>query len=173
MGFSRQEYWSGLPCLPPGDLPNPGIKPAALTSPALSGGLFTTSATLEGPSISETKAWRQRRTETHTHSELSQSSGRLSLKEERRTLEISAGTEDKGQNGEVMGHSSDPEALQPGCAVGGDALGGQHRPECLTPSLLSPMPHRQEISIQLSTHSKSVENGLKLNKQQTPDADKL
>ena len=30
MGFSRQEYWSGLPCPPPGDLPNPGIKPASL-----------------------------------------------------------------------------------------------------------------------------------------------
>ena len=29
MGFSRQEYWSGLPCLPPGDLPDPGIKPAS------------------------------------------------------------------------------------------------------------------------------------------------
>ena len=27
MGFSRQEYWSGLPCSPPGDLPNPGIEP--------------------------------------------------------------------------------------------------------------------------------------------------
>ena len=27
MGFSRQKYWSGLPCPPPGDLPNPGIKP--------------------------------------------------------------------------------------------------------------------------------------------------
>ena len=109
----------------------------------------------------------------HTHSESSQSSGRLSLKEERRTLEISAGTEDKGQDGEAMGHSGDPEALQPGCAVGGDALGGQHGPECLAPSLLSPMSHRQEVSIQLSTHSKSVENGLKLNKQQSPDADKL
>ena len=35
MGFSRQEYWSGLPCLPPGDLPNPGIKPESLMSPAL------------------------------------------------------------------------------------------------------------------------------------------
>ena len=32
MGFSRQEYWSGLPCPPPGDLPNPGIEPS---SPAL------------------------------------------------------------------------------------------------------------------------------------------
>ena len=41
--FSRQEYWSGLPCPPPGDLPQPGIKPAAL-SPALAGGFFTTSA---------------------------------------------------------------------------------------------------------------------------------
>ena len=38
MGFSRQEYWSGLPFPPPGDLPNPGIKP---TSPALAGGFFT------------------------------------------------------------------------------------------------------------------------------------
>ena len=39
MVFSRQEYWSGLPRPPPGDLPNPGIKPA---SPALVGGFFTT-----------------------------------------------------------------------------------------------------------------------------------
>ena len=35
MGFSRQEYWSGLPCRPPGNLPNPGIKPVSLISPAL------------------------------------------------------------------------------------------------------------------------------------------
>ena len=47
MGFSRQEYWSGLPCSPPGDLPNPWIKPASLTSPALAGGFFTTSTTWE------------------------------------------------------------------------------------------------------------------------------
>ena len=32
MGLSRQEYWSGLPCPPPGDLPNPEIKPVALVS---------------------------------------------------------------------------------------------------------------------------------------------
>ena len=32
MGFSRQEYWSGLPCSPPGDLPNPGIKPESPAS---------------------------------------------------------------------------------------------------------------------------------------------
>ena len=31
MGFSRQEHWSGLPCPPPGDLPNPGIKPRSPT----------------------------------------------------------------------------------------------------------------------------------------------
>ena len=42
MGFSRQEYWSGVPFPPPGDLPNPGIKPACLASPALGGGFFTT-----------------------------------------------------------------------------------------------------------------------------------
>ena len=47
MGFSRQEYWSGLPYPPPGDLPYPGIEPASLTSPALAGRLFTTSTTWE------------------------------------------------------------------------------------------------------------------------------
>ena len=49
MGFSRQEYWSGLLCPPPGDLPDPGIEPESPTSPALAGGLFTTSATWEAP----------------------------------------------------------------------------------------------------------------------------
>ena len=39
MGFPKQEYWSGLLFLPPGDLSNPGIKPM---SPALAGGYFTT-----------------------------------------------------------------------------------------------------------------------------------
>ena len=43
--FSRQEYWSGLPCPPPGDLPDSGIEPTSLTSPALAGGFFTSSAT--------------------------------------------------------------------------------------------------------------------------------
>ena len=41
MGFSRQEYWSGLPCPPPGGLPDPGIQPAFLGSPALAGRFFT------------------------------------------------------------------------------------------------------------------------------------
>ena len=41
MGCSRQEYWSGLPFPPPGSLPNPGIKPASLVSPALASRFFT------------------------------------------------------------------------------------------------------------------------------------
>ena len=45
MGFSHQEYWSVLPCPRPGDLPNPGIEPASLMSPALAGRFFTTNAT--------------------------------------------------------------------------------------------------------------------------------
>ena len=47
MGFSRQEYWSGLPGPPPGDLLDPGLEPTSLMSPALVGGFFTTSATWE------------------------------------------------------------------------------------------------------------------------------
>ena len=42
MGFSRQEYWSGLSCPSAGDLPDLGIKPLSLTSPALTGKFFTT-----------------------------------------------------------------------------------------------------------------------------------
>ena len=49
VGFSRQEYWSGLLCSPPGDLLDPGIEPASLTSLALAGGFFTTSTTQEAP----------------------------------------------------------------------------------------------------------------------------
>ena len=42
-GFSRQEYWTGFPCPPPGGLSEPGIEPTSLTSPALIGGFFTCS----------------------------------------------------------------------------------------------------------------------------------
>ena len=35
MGFSRQEYWSGLPCPPPGDLPDPGVESVAPVAPLL------------------------------------------------------------------------------------------------------------------------------------------
>ena len=45
--FSRQESWSGLPCPPPCDLPDPGIKLLSLTSPALAGQFLTTSAIWE------------------------------------------------------------------------------------------------------------------------------
>ena len=49
-GVPRQEYWSGLPFPPPGDLPDPGIELASLTPPALAGRFFTNSATWEVPS---------------------------------------------------------------------------------------------------------------------------
>ena len=48
--FSRQEYWSRLPCPPPGDLPDPGIKPVSLKALVLTGKFFTSSTTWE--------AWR-------------------------------------------------------------------------------------------------------------------
>ena len=51
MGFSRQEYWSGLPLPTPGDLPDPGIKPTSLVSPALAGSVFAISATWEDSQI--------------------------------------------------------------------------------------------------------------------------
>ena len=41
MGLSRQEFWSGLPFPPPGDLPEPGVVPISPASPALAGRLFT------------------------------------------------------------------------------------------------------------------------------------
>ena len=47
MGFSRQENWSGLPFPSPGDLPDPGIEPLSVRSPALASGFFTTSTTWE------------------------------------------------------------------------------------------------------------------------------
>ena len=47
MGFSRQEYWSGLPFPPPGNLPDPGIQPAFLMFLALAGRFFTANSTWE------------------------------------------------------------------------------------------------------------------------------
>ena len=49
MGFSMQEYWSGLPCPPPGDLPDLGTEHTSLMSRVLAGGFFTTSPTWEAP----------------------------------------------------------------------------------------------------------------------------
>ena len=57
MGFSRQEYWSGLPCPPPGDLPNPGIEPASLTALVLADRFFTTSATWKGQYFHKRGKW--------------------------------------------------------------------------------------------------------------------
>ena len=47
IGFSRQEYWNELPSPPPGDLPDLGMEPESLMSPALTGGFFTTSGPWE------------------------------------------------------------------------------------------------------------------------------
>ena len=49
MEFSRQDYWSELPFPPPGDLPDPGIKPVSPLSPALADGFFYHCATQEAP----------------------------------------------------------------------------------------------------------------------------
>ena len=49
MGFSRQEYWNGLPLPTPEDFPDPGIKSMTVMSSALAGGFFTTSTTWEVP----------------------------------------------------------------------------------------------------------------------------
>ena len=45
VGLSRPEYWGGLPCAPPGNLPDPGIEPSSLTSPALTYRFFIPNAT--------------------------------------------------------------------------------------------------------------------------------
>ena len=49
LGFSRQEYWSGLPFPNPWNFPDPGIEPTSLTSPALANGFFTTNTAWEAP----------------------------------------------------------------------------------------------------------------------------
>ena len=57
MGFSRQESWGGLPCPPPGDLPDPGIEPTSLMSPALTGGFFTPGTTWDESYFSASITW--------------------------------------------------------------------------------------------------------------------
>ena len=58
MRFSREEYWKGLPFPSPGDLYHLGIEPMSLTSLALVGGFFTTSAIWEAPYISYTSFFK-------------------------------------------------------------------------------------------------------------------
>ena len=55
MGFSRQEYWSGLPFPPLGDLPDPGIKPVSLASPVLADRFFGTET--PGKSLLFSQRW--------------------------------------------------------------------------------------------------------------------
>ena len=81
MGFSRQEYWGGLPCPSPGNLPNPGIKPVSLTSPVLEGRFFTTGIpkwALPGkPMILDAhsqKHWRIKHKHIHVHSHTTEQS---------------------------------------------------------------------------------------------------
>ena len=47
MGLPKEKYWGGLPCPPPGDLPNPGVKLLSLATPALASEFFITSTTWE------------------------------------------------------------------------------------------------------------------------------
>ena len=54
MGFSSQEYWSGLPCPPSGDLPDLGTETASLISPDQAGGFFTTNAIREAFTLCKT-----------------------------------------------------------------------------------------------------------------------
>ena len=62
-GFSRQEHWSGLTSPTPEDLPDPGIKPISLASPALAGTLFTTAL----PGKSTTTNYTTQETGTRPH----------------------------------------------------------------------------------------------------------
>ena len=61
IGFSRQEYWSGLPRPPSGDVSEPGIKPTSFISPALAAGFFTTGTTwnLQYLAHKRMKNWRK------------------------------------------------------------------------------------------------------------------
>ena len=59
MGFSRQEYWSGLPCPPPVHLPQLGIEVVSIMSPVLAGGFFTAEPLGKPPDTAslELKCW--------------------------------------------------------------------------------------------------------------------
>ena len=65
MGFSRQEYWTGWPCPPPGDLPDPGTEPASPATPELQADFFIFFFTTESLGKESTENIRQgeRRTE--------------------------------------------------------------------------------------------------------------
>ena len=82
MGFSKHEYWSGLPCPPPKDLPDPGIQPASLMSPALAGSFFTTSATWEAQGTGDwSPTWEERGMACGTNSVPRMAIGVMGLRE--------------------------------------------------------------------------------------------
>ena len=66
-GSSRQENWSGLPCPSSRDLPDPGIEPVSLMSPALASGFIATNATWEAPKCAYIYIYTHTPTHTHTH----------------------------------------------------------------------------------------------------------
>ena len=57
MGFSRLEYWSGLPCPSPGDLPHPGIEPVSLTSPVLAAAAAAAKSPVVSDSVRPRRPW--------------------------------------------------------------------------------------------------------------------
>ena len=67
MGFPRQEHWSGLPFLSPGDLPDPGIEPAPSVSPALAGGFFTTTPPGKPTHLDDTSSFRGSQVPLNAH----------------------------------------------------------------------------------------------------------
>ena len=56
MVFSKQKYWSGFPCPPPGDLPDPGFQFVSLKSPELAGRFFTTSTSWDARNLVELRS---------------------------------------------------------------------------------------------------------------------
>ena len=77
MGFSKQEYWSELPCPPPGNLQNPGIKPSSLVSPALAGGFFPTVP--PGKPLNSASFHRYLAINPHTNVSISRNKGSTAL----------------------------------------------------------------------------------------------
>ena len=78
VGFFRQEYWIALPCLPPGDLPNPGIEFTSLKTLVLADGFFTSSTTWEAHMQStscEMLGWMNHKQESRSPGEISTISG--------------------------------------------------------------------------------------------------
>ena len=80
MGFSRQEYWSGLPFPSPGDLPNPGIKPETLAS----AGKFFTLRHLESPTVQQ----KETNSEVRQHYNKRQAEGTLGVKKEEKVRSV-------------------------------------------------------------------------------------